>query len=158
MVLFTYYGYGTVGMMLSMNTRLLQATPAEPSLGAGLITLIAVGACAILACVLASGKGPVIRLIVVLASSLCYGALALLLLLLPREPRNPDTSGLTLKTEYSTLLRILFLILVRSEHLSLSSVMPIKRPRIWRPRAAPRPSEETPSSFPSSKMILIKRA
>ena len=99
-----------------LSARLLQAAataPSEPALGAGLILLIVFGILAIATCCLASGKGPVVRLTVVASTSLCYGLLALLLLLLPRESRSSGSSDLSLRTSYDMFLRILFFSVVR---------------------------------------------
>ena len=98
------------------NGRLLQAatTTSEPTLGVGLVLLIVFGILALLACILASGRGAVTRVTVVLSSTLCYGSLAMVLLLLPRELRLPDTSGRMLVSDgYSLFLRVLFLVVVR---------------------------------------------
>jgi hypothetical protein len=88
--------------------RLLQATPVDRGLGAGLILLIIFGVCALTACVLACGRGPVARVTVFCVSSLCYTLLALLLTLLPREPKVNVDDGLV--TDLSTFFRILFLV------------------------------------------------
>ena len=92
--------------------RLLQAAADEPGLGAGLILLIIFGILALVASVLACGRGPVIRVTIVFASWSCYLLLVLVLVFLPREPRIPSAVDLSLVTDIDTFLRALFVIFV----------------------------------------------
>ena len=102
--------------MYTAPGRLLQATAAtanEPGLGAGLIILIVLGVLSLTACVVAAGRGPVVRVTVTASVGLCYGSIALLLLLLPRDPTISDSTGLSKQTSYSMFLRVLFITMVR---------------------------------------------
>ena len=96
---------------MSAPGRLLQQT-GEPGLGAGLIILIVLGVLSLAACVFATGRGPVLRVTVTMSVGLCYGSIALLLLLIPRDPTIPDDTSLSKRTSYQMFSRVLFIIMV----------------------------------------------
>ena len=118
--------------------RLLQTSPAEPGLGAGLIVLIVFGVCALVACILACGKGQVTRVTVFCASSICYTLLALLLICLPRDPRL-ESGGLSLVTDYTTFLRVLFLMFISC--CSVAGLAMVLCYHAKAPQKAPRPPD-----------------
>ena len=73
------------------NGRMLQAAEEDPTIGVGIIVLVAIGGTFLIACCLACAARPATRITVCCVLSVLYGILLLILFLAPRES-GPSSS------------------------------------------------------------------